>query len=114
MINTLETLEINQEFSRLASNQQIAGTVRALETNGIRTIVVETGKAAREYIMSLIPAGAQVYNSPSRTVDEIGLRAALESSMDFQSLNSRLHSLDRVTQRAEMRKLISSPDVVIG
>ena len=114
MINTLETLEINQEFSRLASNQQIARTVRALETNGIRTIVVETGEEAREYVMSLIPVGAQVYNPPSRTVDEIGLRAAIESSMDFQSLHSRLHSLDRVTQRAEMRKLISSPDVVIG
>jgi L-lactate utilization protein LutC len=114
MINTFETLEINQEFSRLASNQQIARTVQALETNGIHTMVVETGEEAREYVMNLIPAGTQVYNPPSRTVDQIGLRAALESSMDFQSLHSRLHSLDRVTQRAEMRKLISSPDVVIG
>jgi LUD domain len=64
--------------------------------------------------MSLIPAGVQVYNPPSRTVDQIGLRAGIESSTDFQSLGSRLHSLDRVTQRAEIRKLISSPDVVIG
>ncbi|HLO13600.1 MAG TPA: LUD domain-containing protein [Anaerolineales bacterium] len=114
MINTLETLEINQEFSRLASNQQIARTVRALETNGVHTIVVETGEEAREYIMSAIPAGAHVYNPPSRTVDQIGLRAAIESSMNFRSLHSRLHSLDRVTQRAELRKLISSPDIVIG
>lgn len=114
MINTLETLEINQEFSRLASNQQIDRTVKALATNGIHTIVVETGEEAREYIMSLVPAGAQVYNPPSRTVDQIGLRAAIESSVSFHSLQARLHSLDRVTQRAEMRKLISSPDVVIG
>lgn len=114
MINTLETLEINQEFSRLASNQQIARTVRALEANGIHAIIVETEEAAREYVMSRIPAGAQVYNPPSRTVDQIGLRAAIESSLNFQSLHSRLHSLDRVTQRAKIRKLISSPDVVIG
>jgi len=114
MINTLETLEINQEFNRFASNQQITKTVRALETNGIHTIVVETGEEAREYVMSLIPVGVQVYNPPSRTVDQIGLRAAIESSMNFQSLDARLHFLDRVTQRAEKRKLISSPDVVIG
>jgi prefoldin subunit 5 len=114
MINTLETLEINQEFGRLASDQQITRTARALETNGVQTIVVETGDEAREYVLSLIPAGAQVYSPPSRTADQIGLRAAIESSVNFQSLASRIHSLDRVTQRGEIRKLISSPDIVIG
>jgi len=114
MINTLETLELNQEFNRLASNEQIARTVRALEANGMHVIVVETGEQAREYVMSLLPAGAQIYNPPSRTVDQISLRAAIESSTNFQSLHARLRSLDRVTQRAEMRKLISSPEVVIG
>ena len=114
MINTVATIETNQEFNRLASNGQIAQTVRALEANGIHTIVVETAEDARKYIMSLIPAGVKVYNPPSRTVDQIGLRAAIESSTNFQSLHSRLHSLNRVTQRGEIRKLISSPDVVIG
>lgn len=114
MIDVLETLELNQEFSRLASDEQIAVTVQALEANGIHTMVVESGDEAREYVMSLLPAGVQVYNPPSRTVDEIGLRAAIESSTSFQSLGARLHALDRVTQRAEMRKLISSPDVVIS
>src|SRR5512147_565219 len=114
MINTLEALEVNKEFTRLASNEQIARTVQALKTNGIQAIVAETGEEARETVMSLIPAGVQVYNPPSRTVDQIGLRAAIESSTNFRSLHSRLHSLDRVTQRAEIRKLISSPDVVIG
>lgn len=114
MIHTFETLEINQEFNHLASNQQIARTVQALESNGIHTVVVETGEEARDYVMGLIPLGAQVYNPPSRTVDRIGLRAAIEASVNFQSLNTRLYSLDRVAQRSEMRKLISSPDVVIG
>ena len=114
MINTWDTLQINEEFNRPASDQQIARTVQALERNGIDTIVFETGDEAREYVLSLIPAGVQVYNPPSRTVDQIGLRAAIESSTHIQSLQSRLHSLDRVTQRAEIRKLISSPDVVIG
>jgi L-lactate utilization protein LutB len=114
MIHTLERIVINQEFSRLASKGQIDRTVRALETHGIQTIVVETGEEARDYVMSLIPAGAQVYNPPSYTADQIGLRAAIEASASFQSVHSRLHSLDRITQRAEIRKLISSPDVVVG
>src|SRR5512138_3648151 len=104
MINTWDTLQINEEFNRPASDQQIARTVQALERNGIDTIVFETGDEAREYVLSLIPAGVQVYNPPSRTVDQIGLRAAIESSTHTQSLQSQLHSLDRVTQRAEIRK----------
>ncbi len=114
MINTFEKLEINQEFNRPASNQQIARTVRALEANGIHVMVLETGEEAQEYAISLIPVGVQVYTPPSRTVDQIGLRAAIESSINLQSIHSRLQSMDRATQQPEIRKLISSPDVVIG
>jgi YkgG family uncharacterized protein len=110
----METLELNKEFNRLASNEQIDKTVQALEANGIRTIVFESGEEARAYVITLIPAGAQVYTPPSRTTDQIGLTAEIESSTDFQSLRSRLHSLDRTTHQQEIRKLISSPDVVIG
>lgn len=111
---TMETLELNKEFNRLASNEQINKTVQALEANGIHAIVFESGEEARAYVMSKIPAGAQVYNPPSRTVDQIGLTVDIESSADFYPLRSRLHSLDRTTQQREIRKLISSPDVVVG
>src|SRR5689334_738528 len=110
----LEPLELNKEFDQLASNDQIEKTVRALEAHGMSTIVFETGKAAREYVMSMIPSGVDVYNPPSRTLDEIGLTAAIESSENFQPVRSRLGSLNRATQQREIRKLISSPDVVIG
>ncbi len=41
----------NQEFAQLASEEQIANTVQALETNGIRTLVVETGEEARSRVL---------------------------------------------------------------
>ena len=111
---TMQALELNQEFNHLASDDQITKTVQALEANGIHTIVFETGSAAREYIVNMIPNGVEVYNPPSRTLDEIGLTTEIESSVNFQAVRSRLHSLDRITQQHEIRKLISSPNLVIG
>ena len=111
---TMQALELNQEFNQLASDDQIRKTVQALEANGIHSIVFETGNEAREYVMNMIPNGVEVYNPPSRTSDEIGLTKDIESSTNFQPVRSRLKSLNRTTQRREIRRLISSPDVVIG
>jgi len=110
----MQTLELPQEFNQLASDDQIDKTVQALEANGIHTLVVKTGSEAREYVMNMIPNGVEVYNPPSRTLDEIGLTKEIESSTNFQPVRARLHSLDRVRQQHEIRKLISSPNVVIG
>ena len=110
----MEPLELNKEFNHAASNEQIEKTVQALESNGIHAIVFETGSEAHEYVMSIIPPGTEVYNPPSRTLDEIGLTADIESSENFQPVRSRLGSLNRTTQQREIRKLISIPDIVIG
>ena len=104
----------NSEFTQLASEEQIAQTVQALEAHGIRVAVFETGEEARKYVLDLIPSGAEVYNSPSRTLELIGLAEDIEHPTRFQSVRAQLHSLDRVTQRNEMRKLGASPDVLVG
>lgn len=104
----------NQEFTHLASEEQITKTVQALETNGIRTVVVETGEEARARVLDLIPSGVEVYNSPSRTLELIGLAADIEHATRFQPVRARLRSLDRATQQREMRRLTASPDVLVG
>jgi hypothetical protein len=110
----MDKLELNRKFTRLAVEEQIDRTMQALEANGIRVFVVETGEEARECVLSLIPAGAQVYNPPSLTLDQIGLAEAIQSSQSFQSVRARLRTLDRATQQQEFRRLTSSPDVVVG
>ncbi len=102
------------EFTQLASEEQIAKTMQALEAHGIRAVVFETGEEARAHVLDLIPSGAEVYNSPSRTLELIGLAEDIEHPTRFQSVRARLHSLDRVTQRQEMRRLGASPDVLVG
>src|SRR5215510_14055022 len=111
---TMQALELNQEFNHLASDDQIRKTAQALEANGIHAIVFETRNEAHDYVMNMIPNSVEVYNPPSRTLDEIGLTNDIESSPRFQPMRSHLHALDRITQQREIRRLISSPDVVIG
>src|SRR5437763_16904532 len=110
----MATFVSDSEFTQLASEGQIARTMQALEAHGIRAVVFETGEEARNYVLDLIPSGAQVYNSPSRTLDLIGLTEDIVHPMRFQSVRAQLLALDRVTQRNEMRKLGASPDVLVG
>jgi YkgG family uncharacterized protein len=110
----MATFISNSEFTQLASEEQIAKTVQALEAHGMRAVVFETGEEARNSVLDLIPPGAEVYNSPSRTLELIGLAEDIEHPTRFQSVRAQLHSLDRVTQRNEMRKLGASPDVLVG
>ncbi len=110
----MATFLSDSEFTQLASDEQIAKTVQALEAHGMRTVTFESGEEARSYALDLIPSGAEVYNSPSRTLELIGLAENIEHSTSFQSVRTRLHTLDRATQRNEMRKLGASPDVLVG
>lgn len=105
---------MDSEFTQLASEEQIVQTVQALEAHGIRAVVFENGEEARAYVLDLIPSGAEVYNSPSRTLELIGLAEDITHPTRFQSVRARLLSLDRVTQRNEMRRLGASPDVLVG
>jgi acyl-CoA hydrolase len=111
---SMTSLLSDSEFTQLASDEQIAKTVRALEVHNMRAVVFASGEEARSYALDLIPSGAEVYNSPSRTLEQIGLREDIEHPTRFQAVRARLQTLDRATQRNEMRKLGASPDVLVG
>jgi LUD domain len=101
-------------FTQLASEQQIEKTIQALQAHGICVVVFDTGEQARTHVLDLIPEGAAVYDSPSRTLEVIGLSEQIEHATHFQSVRTQSHSLDLVTQRNEIRKLIAAPDVLVG
>ena len=110
----MTTFVPDKEFTQLASEDQLAQTVQALESHGIRTLVVQTGEEARSFALDSIPTGAEVYDSPSRTLELIGLAEDIEHSTCFQSVRKRLHALDRSTQQREIRGLTASPDILVG
>ncbi|GHO87083.1 lactate utilization protein [Dictyobacter formicarum] len=102
------------EFTQLASEQQIEKTVQTLQAHGIQAVIFETGEEAQKYVLDLIPEGAAVYNSPSRTLEVIGLAEQIEHASHFQAVRTQLSTLDYATQRNEMRKLVAAPDVLVG
>ena len=102
------------EFSRAAPREKVRAAARALEHNGITCTVVDTGEEARKAVRSILPAGAEVYNNTSRTLEVIGVAEDIERSGQYQPLRPRLYRMDREMQGREMRQLSASPDWVVG
>jgi len=102
------------KWENLASDITIAKTQQALETNGIRVIITENGRDAKEKALSLIQKGSTVMTATSTTSQQIGLDIAIDESKDFESLRKKIMSLQQSEQRSQARRINSAPDYVIG
>lgn len=102
------------KWENLVSDITIAKTQQALETNGIRVIITENGRDAKEKALSLIQKGSTVMTATSTTSQQIGLDIAIDESKDFESLRKKIMSLQQSEQRSQARRINSAPDYVIG
>jgi LUD domain len=110
----VERMPVNEEFARPADNDAIERTADALRSHGFDTRIVQTGMAARELALSLIPEGAEVGEGASQTLDQIGLTEIIEKSGRYDAIRPRTRAMDRATQMREIRKLGAAPDVQIN
>lgn len=104
----------NREFAELASDVQIQNAVKALESNGIKVLIAETGEEARKLVLDLVPQGAEVYANLSKTLETLGLSAEFDKSGHYNAVRPRVLALDRKTQADEIRKLRTIPDYIVG
>jgi L-lactate utilization protein LutC len=104
----------NQEFTRLATDEQIEVAVKALEANNIHAIVVENGEAAKELVLQLVPLGAEVYANISKTLEKIGITEEIDKSGRYDAVRPKVLALDRKTQADEIRILRSRPAYIVG
>jgi hypothetical protein len=110
----------NRAWAKLASDDQITRTAAALEANGMRAIVVDTGDEARHQVFNLLPAGAQVLTMTSRTLETIGVAEEIDQPLElgesrrYDALRPRLLQMDMQTQWPEMRRMGASPDYAVG
>lgn len=102
----------NMAYARLASDEQIERTVKALEANQIRVFVAANGQEARAKVLEIIPSGAEVFTSSSRTLDSLGIPAEIDQRYD--SVRVKLSKMDRATQGREMIKLGAVPEWMVG
>ncbi len=97
-----------------ASRQALERTLAALNANGIEASLAESGMEAKERVLSLLPAGAEVLTMTSITLDQLGLATEINESGRYQSVRAKLTSMDMKTQAREMRKLGAAPDFTVG
>ena len=101
-------------FGMKASEGRVKRTAAALGANGITVLRAPNAAAAKQVVLDLIPDGSQVYHGASQTLDATGIAEAIEHSGRYEPIRSRIQSMDRKTQRDEIRRLISAPDVMLG
>ncbi|GMV33026.1 MAG: hypothetical protein DCC59_07555 [Chloroflexi bacterium] len=104
----------NEEFARLASDEQINRSALALEAHGIRTILAANGEEARKTLFELLPEGAEVFLALSTTLKELGVTEMIDNSDRYNSVRARLAKMDRATQNREMVKMGAVPEYIVG
>ena len=107
-------LPIDESFAKPASEESIQKAAAALKAHNFAVEVVDTLAQARAYVLSILPKDQTIATASSETVALSGLGDDIDRSGNYKALRPQLQKLDRNTQRAEMRKLISSADVVVG
>lgn len=106
--------ETARRFGTVADDTRVRRATAALEANGIGVLRASDAPEAKRIVLGLIPDGAQVHSGASQSLDVSGITAEIEKSGRYEPLRPRLWSMDRQTQGDDIRRLSSSPDVMLG
>ena len=111
---TVSDLIPNQEFAKLASDEQIERAANALEANGIHTVIAENGEEAKRIFFELVPEGSEVFLGASVTLETLGIKDQIDKSGRYDALRQKMFAMNRETQGREIRKLGGAPDFAAG
>lgn len=103
-----------EEFARLANDETIERTSKALEANGIQVLIAENGAEAKRLFFELVPDGAEVFLGASVTLEKLGIKDEIDQSGRFDALRPKMFAMNRETQGREIRKLGGAPDYAAG
>ena len=101
-------------WDKIPTDEIIDKTAKALEGNGIKTIVVASGEKAKEGVLKLIPKGSEVMTATSTTADQIGLSKAIDESGDYASTRKKIMSLPQSEMRTHARRINAAVDYAVG
>ncbi len=105
---------LSRRFATPAADATVTRTAVALEANGITVLRAPNSGEAKRVVLDLIPAGSQVHQGASQSLDASGITDEIERSGRYEPLRPRVFSLDRAVQADEIRRLSASPDVMLG
>ena len=98
----------------VASDELLERAAALLREQSVEVLIVDTGADARDAVLERIPAGSEVHSGKSRTLEDIGVFAALHEPGAYDVIRPKLMTMDRATQGREMRKLGAVPDTIVG
>ncbi|WAL67907.1 LUD domain-containing protein [Amycolatopsis cynarae] len=101
-------------FADPASAQHLERAATALTAHGFTVEILDDAAAARTRVKDLIPEGASVFTGASETLRLSGIDDDINAGGRYQAVKPRALAMDRATQLDEIRRLLASPDVVVG
>ena len=101
-------------FTDPAPAQRLEQAATALTAKNFAAEILDDASAARTRIKDLIPEGASVFTGASETLRLSGIEEDINNSGRYDALRSRGTTMDRATQMDEIRRLLASPDVIVG
>ncbi|HXB48469.1 MAG TPA: LUD domain-containing protein [Streptosporangiaceae bacterium] len=101
-------------FTDPARAGRLERAAAALTANNFAVEILDDAAAARTRIKDLIPEGASVFTGASETLRLSGIEGDISNSGRYDALRSRGKTMDRATQRDEIWRLMSTPDVIVG
>jgi hypothetical protein len=102
------------QFTDPVSAQCLERTAAALAAHGFTVEILDDAAAARARVAELIPGGASVLTAASETLRLSGIEADVNASGRYHAVKPRALALDRTADADEIRRLIASPDVIVG
>jgi hypothetical protein len=105
---------LSRRFAAPADDARVTRTAAALEANGITVLRAPNSAEAKRIVLDLIPAGSQVHQGASESLETSGITDEIERSGRYEPLRPRAFSMDRATQADEIRRVTASPDVMLG
>jgi LUD domain len=101
-------------FADPAPAERLERAAAALTTHGFTAEILDDAAAARTRVKDLIPEGASVFTGASETLRLSGIEEDINTSGRYDAVKTRGHALDRVKDLAEIWRLMSTPDVIVG
>ncbi len=110
----MTTIVSAANFADPASARSLERAAATLAAHGFGVEILDSAAAARARVRDLIPEGASVFTGASETLRLSGIQDDIETSGRYEAVKPRLLAMDRATAADEIRRLASTPDVVVG
>ena len=101
-------------FTGPAPARRLERAAAALTAHGFTVEILDDAATARARVKDLILEGASVFTAASETLRLSGIDGDINASGRYQAVKPRVLAMDRVTGADGIRRLLASPDVVVG